>query len=173
MTGYWLCNCLPSDVEAFAEAMDATVFTVVERVLGVSFDPSTTYGTDTNPVVADSLAELLRDPDPTAPEAATLSENAVVMARNGLNLPITRLKDELKDQVPKAYLSIPAFNVVTGSYDPRSLKFTLLGLKTMQYGAKYTVVPRATAVDGFERSLLGDIKRRLAVRVAAWHNTEP
>eukprot|EP00873_Tetraselmis_striata_P027283 jgi/Tetstr1/447547/TSEL_034926.t1 len=92
MTGYWLCNCLPSDVEAFAEAMDATVFTVVERVLGVSFDPSITYGTDTNPVVTDFLAELLRDPNPTAAEAATLSENAVAMARNGLNLPITRLK---------------------------------------------------------------------------------
>eukprot|EP00873_Tetraselmis_striata_P042567 jgi/Tetstr1/462831/TSEL_007781.t1 len=35
-----LRNCRPSKVEAFAEAMDATVFTAAERVLGVSFDPS-------------------------------------------------------------------------------------------------------------------------------------
>eukprot|EP00873_Tetraselmis_striata_P019513 jgi/Tetstr1/439777/TSEL_028190.t1 len=33
--------------------------------------------------------------------------------------------DELKDMVPDADQSLPAFNVVTGSYDPRSLKFTL------------------------------------------------
>eukprot|EP00873_Tetraselmis_striata_P040610 jgi/Tetstr1/460874/TSEL_006032.t1 len=45
--GYWLRNCLPSDVEAyFAEAVDATVLAAVERVLGVSFDPST-YGSGT------------------------------------------------------------------------------------------------------------------------------
>eukprot|EP00873_Tetraselmis_striata_P000874 jgi/Tetstr1/421138/TSEL_012181.t1 len=36
--GYWLRNCLPSEVEAFAEAVDATVLAAVERVLGVSFD---------------------------------------------------------------------------------------------------------------------------------------
>eukprot|EP00873_Tetraselmis_striata_P043560 jgi/Tetstr1/463824/TSEL_008638.t1 len=54
-----------------------------------------------------------------------------------------------------------------------SLKSTLLEFKTMRYGVKYTVVPRATAVDRFERSLLGDIQRGLAVRDAAWHNTEP
>eukprot|EP00873_Tetraselmis_striata_P033134 jgi/Tetstr1/453398/TSEL_040380.t1 len=35
-------------------------------------------------------------------------------------------RDELKDLVPDAKLSLPAFNVVTGSYDPRSLKSTLL-----------------------------------------------
>eukprot|EP00873_Tetraselmis_striata_P044426 jgi/Tetstr1/464690/TSEL_009441.t1 len=35
-------------------------------------------------------------------------------------------KDELKDLEPDAELSLPAFNVVTGSYDPQSLKFTLL-----------------------------------------------
>eukprot|EP00873_Tetraselmis_striata_P023707 jgi/Tetstr1/443971/TSEL_031922.t1 len=68
-------------------------------------------------------------------------------------------RDELKDIVPDAELSLPAFNVVTGSYDPRSLKSTLLEFKTMRYGVKYTVVPRATAVDRFERSLLGDIQR--------------
>eukprot|EP00873_Tetraselmis_striata_P034382 jgi/Tetstr1/454646/TSEL_041537.t1 len=61
--GYWLRNCLPSEVEAFAEAVDATVLAAVEQVLGVSFDPST-YGTYTNPVVTDFLAELLHDPDP-------------------------------------------------------------------------------------------------------------
>eukprot|EP00873_Tetraselmis_striata_P009836 jgi/Tetstr1/430100/TSEL_001959.t2 len=87
---YWLRNCLPSEVEAFAEAVDATIFTAVERVLGVSFDPST-YGTDTNPVVTDFLAELLHDPDPMAAEVATLSEDAVARARNRLHLP-TRLK---------------------------------------------------------------------------------
>eukprot|EP00873_Tetraselmis_striata_P027484 jgi/Tetstr1/447748/TSEL_035081.t1 len=43
--GYWLRNCLPS----FAEAVDATVLVAVERVLGVSYDPSM-YGTDTNPL---------------------------------------------------------------------------------------------------------------------------
>eukprot|EP00873_Tetraselmis_striata_P011703 jgi/Tetstr1/431967/TSEL_021444.t1 len=382
-SGYWLRNCLPSEVEAFAEAVDATILAAVERVLGVSFDPST-YGTDTNPVVTDFLAELLHDPDPMAAEVATLSEDAVARARSRLHLP-TRLKgagirrmatvrdaafigcmnailprfltrnsgtntptpgffdpqlgsvlgrgsfnanssarqydhflndahgsdsyaaemreawgrlqaataghlgdadarqmereveaasgsqkeltafldqannsrlrnevcalpatcrerilfnqldaasgmwtvaiptartamtphelrehdaiadafrdhcvhdlgiavrrevddlfqqavplgntvprDELKDLVPDAELSLPAFNVVTGSYDPRSLKSTLLEFKTMRYGVKYTSVPRATAVDRFERSLLGDIQRGLAARDAAWHNT--
>eukprot|EP00873_Tetraselmis_striata_P022161 jgi/Tetstr1/442425/TSEL_030549.t1 len=84
--GYWLRNCLPSEVEAFAEAVDATVLAAVERVLGVSFDPST-YGTDTNPVVTDFLTELLHDPDPMAAEAATLSEDAVARARSMLHLP--------------------------------------------------------------------------------------
>eukprot|EP00873_Tetraselmis_striata_P012423 jgi/Tetstr1/432687/TSEL_022054.t2 len=78
-----------------------------------------------------------------------------------------------KDLGPDAELSLPAFNVVTGSYDPRSLKFTLLEFKTMRYGVKYTSVPQATAVDRFERSMLGDIRRGLAARDAAWHNTEP
>eukprot|EP00873_Tetraselmis_striata_P012310 jgi/Tetstr1/432574/TSEL_021944.t1 len=375
--GYWLRNCLPSEVEAFAEAVDATVLAAVERVLGVSFDPST-YGTGTNPVITDFLAELLHDPDPMAAVVATLSEDAVARARSRLHLP-TRLKgagirrmatvrdaafigcmnailpkfltsnsgtntptpgffdpqlrsvlgrgsfnatssarrydhflndahesdsyaaemreawgrlqaataghlgdadareiepeveaasgsqkeltafldqannsrlrneiilpptehnpvtvdlygdalmnltahgdahrrvhhdaiadafrdhcdhdlgiavrrevddlfqqavplgntvprDGLKDLVPDAELSLPAFNVVTGSYDPRSLKSTLLEFRTMRYGVKYTVVPRATAVDRFERSLLGDIQRGLAARDAAWHNTEP
>eukprot|EP00873_Tetraselmis_striata_P012624 jgi/Tetstr1/432888/TSEL_022237.t1 len=57
---------------------------------GVSFDPST-YGTDTNPVVTDFLAELLHDPDPMATEVATLSEDAVARARSRLHLP-PRLK---------------------------------------------------------------------------------
>eukprot|EP00873_Tetraselmis_striata_P038800 jgi/Tetstr1/459064/TSEL_000400.t1 len=81
-------------------------------------------------------------------------------------------RDELKDLVPDAELSLPAFNVVTGRYDPRSLKSTLLEFKTMRYG-NYTAVPRATDVDRFERSLLGDIQRAVAARDAAWHNTEP
>eukprot|EP00873_Tetraselmis_striata_P016686 jgi/Tetstr1/436950/TSEL_025722.t1 len=88
--GYWLRNCLPSEVEAFAEAVDATILAAVERVLGVSFDPST-YGTDTNPVVTDFLAELLHDPGPMAAEVTTLSEDAVAGARSRLHLP-TRLK---------------------------------------------------------------------------------
>eukprot|EP00873_Tetraselmis_striata_P009871 jgi/Tetstr1/430135/TSEL_019968.t1 len=33
MGGYWLRNCLPSEVDAFAEAVDASVPTAVERVL--------------------------------------------------------------------------------------------------------------------------------------------
>eukprot|EP00873_Tetraselmis_striata_P019470 jgi/Tetstr1/439734/TSEL_028153.t1 len=70
-------------------------------------------------------------------------------------------------------LSLPAFDVVTGSYDPRSFKSTLVEFKTMRYGVKYTAVPGATAVDRFERSMLGDIQRGLAARDAAWHNTEP
>eukprot|EP00873_Tetraselmis_striata_P021697 jgi/Tetstr1/441961/TSEL_030166.t1 len=293
--GYWRRNCLPSEVEAFAEAKDATVLAAVQRVLGVSFDPST-YGADINPVVTDFLAKLLHDPDPMAAEVATLSVDAVAMARSRLHLP-TRLKgagirrmdtvrdaafigctnailpsfnatssarrydhflndahgsdsyademreawgrlqaataghlgdadarvmerkveaasgsqkeltafldqannsrlrnevyarlvpcrerilfnqldaasgmwtvaiptartvmtphelrevaagDELKDLVPDAELSLPAFNVVTGSYDPRSLKSTLLEFKTMRYGVKYIAVPRATVVD--------------------------
>eukprot|EP00873_Tetraselmis_striata_P040612 jgi/Tetstr1/460876/TSEL_006034.t1 len=65
-------------------------------------------------------------------------------------------RDDLKDLVPDAELSLPAFNVVTGNYDPRnSLKSSLLEFKTMRYGVKYTALPRATAVDRFERSLLG------------------
>eukprot|EP00873_Tetraselmis_striata_P013179 jgi/Tetstr1/433443/TSEL_022717.t1 len=87
---YWLRNCLPSEVEAFAEAVDATVLAAVERVLGVSFDPSM-YGTDTNLVVTDFLAELLHDLDPMAAEVATLSEDALARARNMPHLP-TRLK---------------------------------------------------------------------------------
>eukprot|EP00873_Tetraselmis_striata_P002699 jgi/Tetstr1/422963/TSEL_013741.t1 len=54
-----------------------------------------------------------------------------------------------------------------------SLKPTLPEFNTMQYMVKYTVVPRATAVDRFERSVLGDIQRGLAVQDAVWHNTEP
>eukprot|EP00873_Tetraselmis_striata_P033607 jgi/Tetstr1/453871/TSEL_040793.t1 len=90
--GYWLHICLPSsEVEAFGEAVDSTaVLATVVRVLGVSFDPST-YGTDTNPVVTDFLAELLHKPDSMAAHAATLSEDAVAMARSRLNLP-SRLK---------------------------------------------------------------------------------
>eukprot|EP00873_Tetraselmis_striata_P021199 jgi/Tetstr1/441463/TSEL_029708.t1 len=88
--GYWLRNCLPSEVEAFAEAVDATVLAAVERVPGVSFDPST-YGTDTNPVVTDFQAELLHDPDPMAAKVATLSEDAVPRVRSQPHLP-TRLK---------------------------------------------------------------------------------
>eukprot|EP00873_Tetraselmis_striata_P006748 jgi/Tetstr1/427012/TSEL_017217.t1 len=375
--GYWLRNRLSSEVEAYAEAVDATILAAVERVLGVSFDPST-YGTDTNPVVTDFLAELLHDPDPMVAEVATLSEDAVAGARSRLLLPtrwkgagIRRMatvrdaafigcmnailprfltrnsgtntptvgffdpqlgsvlgrgrfnatssarrydhflndahgsdnyaaemreawgrlqaatagrlgdadarvmereveaasgsqkeltafldqannsrlrneisvpstehnpvtvdlygdalmnlpahedahwrvqhdaiadafrdhcvhdlgivvrrevddlfrqavplgntvpRDELKDLVPDAELSLPAFNVVTGSYDPRSLKSTLLEFKTMRYGVKYTAVRGATAVDRFERSPLGDIQRGLAARDAAWHNTVP
>eukprot|EP00873_Tetraselmis_striata_P034492 jgi/Tetstr1/454756/TSEL_041640.t1 len=64
--GYWLRNCPPSVVEAFTEAVDATVLTAVERVLGVSFDPSKYGITDTNSVVTDFLAEFLHDPCPTA-----------------------------------------------------------------------------------------------------------
>eukprot|EP00873_Tetraselmis_striata_P022113 jgi/Tetstr1/442377/TSEL_030503.t1 len=89
--GYWLRNCLPPEIEAFAEAVDATVLTAVERVLGVSFDLST-YGTNTDPeLVTDFLAELLHDPDPMVAEEATLSEGAAAMARSMLHLP-TQLK---------------------------------------------------------------------------------
>eukprot|EP00873_Tetraselmis_striata_P036065 jgi/Tetstr1/456329/TSEL_004109.t1 len=179
--GYWLRNCLPSEVEAFVEAVDATVLAAVERVLGVSFDPSTYGSTDTNPVVTDFLAELLHDPNPMAAEAATLSEDAVARACSRLHLPsrskgtgIRRMApvrdaaflgymndilpsyaaavreawgrpqaataghlgdadaDELEDMVPDAELTLPAFNVVTGSYDRRSLKSTLLEFKTMR-----------------------------------------
>eukprot|EP00873_Tetraselmis_striata_P040884 jgi/Tetstr1/461148/TSEL_006285.t1 len=93
MAGYWLLNYHPSyAVEAFAEAVDTTVLTAVERVLGVSFDPYSTYGTDTNPVVTNFWAELLHVPIPAAAEAATLSEDAVARARIKLHLPARLLK---------------------------------------------------------------------------------
>eukprot|EP00873_Tetraselmis_striata_P034491 jgi/Tetstr1/454755/TSEL_041639.t1 len=78
--------------------------------------------------------------------------------------------DELKDMMPDAKRSLPTFNVVTGSYDPRSLKPALLEFKTMRCGVKYTAVPRATAADRFERSMLVDSQRGLAVRDAAWYD---
>eukprot|EP00873_Tetraselmis_striata_P019799 jgi/Tetstr1/440063/TSEL_028422.t1 len=251
--GYWLRNCLPSEVEAFAEAVDATILAAVERVLGVSFDPSTfltrNSGTNTptpgffDPQLgsvlgrgsfnanssarqydhflndahgSDSYAAEMREAwgrlqaataghlgDADARqmerevEAASGSQKELTafldqannsrlemrciavrrevddLFQHAVPLGNTVPKDELKDLVPDAELSLPAFNVVTGSYDPRSLKSTLLEFKTMRYGVKYTSVPRATAVDRFERSLLGDIQRGLAARDAAWHNTEP
>eukprot|EP00873_Tetraselmis_striata_P019595 jgi/Tetstr1/439859/TSEL_028270.t1 len=90
--GCWLRNCLPSEVEAFAEAVDVTVLAAVERVLGVSFDPST-YGTDTHQSGGHRFpgGALLHYPDPMAAEVATLSEDAVARARSRLHLP-TRLK---------------------------------------------------------------------------------
>eukprot|EP00873_Tetraselmis_striata_P023495 jgi/Tetstr1/443759/TSEL_031747.t1 len=84
-----ICQAQPS-VEAFAEAVDATVLATVAGVLGVSFDPSM-YGTDTKPVVTDFLAELLHYPDSMAAEVATSSKDAVARARGKLHLP-TRLK---------------------------------------------------------------------------------
>eukprot|EP00873_Tetraselmis_striata_P024034 jgi/Tetstr1/444298/TSEL_032189.t1 len=44
----------------------------------------------------------------------------------------TNVRDELEDLVPDAELSLPAFNVATGGYDPRSLKFTMVEFKTMR-----------------------------------------
>eukprot|EP00873_Tetraselmis_striata_P038897 jgi/Tetstr1/459161/TSEL_004607.t1 len=50
MAGYWLRNCLPSEVGAVAEGVDATVLVEVKRVLDeVSFDPSA-YDAGTNPM---------------------------------------------------------------------------------------------------------------------------
>eukprot|EP00873_Tetraselmis_striata_P020525 jgi/Tetstr1/440789/TSEL_029097.t2 len=87
-----LSKLLSSKPSPFAESVDATVLAAVERVLGVSFDPSA-YGTDTNPVVTDFLAELLHDPDPMyGTEVAILSEDAVARARTRLHLVHTRLK---------------------------------------------------------------------------------
>eukprot|EP00873_Tetraselmis_striata_P044227 jgi/Tetstr1/464491/TSEL_009249.t1 len=91
----------------------------------------------------------------------------------GNNVPM----HELKDPVPDAGLSLPAFNVVTGNYNPRtSLKPTLLEFsKIMRYVVKYIAVrpgPRLRILS-VERSLLDDIQRGLAVRDAAWHNTKP
>eukprot|EP00873_Tetraselmis_striata_P002238 jgi/Tetstr1/422502/TSEL_001264.t1 len=48
--------------------------------------------------------------------------------------------DKLKDLVSDVELSLPAFNVVMGSYDPRSLKFTLLlDFKTMRSLTAHTL----------------------------------
>eukprot|EP00873_Tetraselmis_striata_P009338 jgi/Tetstr1/429602/TSEL_019500.t1 len=63
----------------------------VERVLGVTFDPST-YGTDANSVVTGFFAELLHDQcdhDPAAGEAATtLSEDALAWRALGFTSPL-------------------------------------------------------------------------------------
>eukprot|EP00873_Tetraselmis_striata_P045324 jgi/Tetstr1/465588/TSEL_010235.t1 len=243
---YWLRNCLRSEVEAFAEAVDATILAVVERVLGVSFDPST-YGTDTNPVVTDFLAELLHDPDPMAAEndhflndahgsdtyasemrkrwgrlqAATAGHlgdaNARQMEReveaaSGSQKELTafldqannsRLRnevcafhatyafrdhcvhdlgiavrrevgdlfqqavplgntlpmDELKDLVPDAELSLLAFNVVTGSYDPRSLKYTLLEFKTMRRVLFETCILDMSEYTGMVFGTVGEVSK--------------
>eukprot|EP00873_Tetraselmis_striata_P018356 jgi/Tetstr1/438620/TSEL_027171.t1 len=75
--------------------------------------------------------------------------------------------DELKDMVPDAELThLPAFDVVTGSsYDSRSLKPTLLELEAMRYMVNYNALPRATAVDRFEFSLMVELLQRgMAVR---------
>eukprot|EP00873_Tetraselmis_striata_P037906 jgi/Tetstr1/458170/TSEL_044661.t1 len=57
-------------------------------------------------------------------------------------------RDELKDLVPDAELSLPAFNVVIGSYDPRSLKSTLLEFKTMRDTDAQAVRPVFDAATG-------------------------
>eukprot|EP00873_Tetraselmis_striata_P008358 jgi/Tetstr1/428622/TSEL_018611.t1 len=92
----------------------------------------------------------------------------------GNNVPM----HELKDPVPDAELSLPAFNVLTGNSNPRSsLKPTLLELsKTMRYGVTY-IARCAPGHHGcgssVERSLSDDIQRGLTVLDAAWHNTKP
>eukprot|EP00873_Tetraselmis_striata_P011624 jgi/Tetstr1/431888/TSEL_021377.t1 len=53
--------------------------------------------------------------------------------------------DALKDPMPDAELSLPAFNVVTGSYDPRSLKSTSLDFKTMSNRFRGRLLRAATA----------------------------
>eukprot|EP00873_Tetraselmis_striata_P019711 jgi/Tetstr1/439975/TSEL_003041.t1 len=196
-------------VEAFAEAVDATVLEAVERVLGVFFDPST-YRTDTNPVITDFMAALLHDPDPMAVEAATLSEDAVARARSRLHLPI-RLKGAgirrmatvrdapfigcTNDILPSyaaalreawgrlqaataGHLSDVDARVIEREAEAASgsqkelTAFIYHANNSRLHNEVYTVVPRATAVDRFERSMLGDIQRGLAIRDAAWHNTE-
>eukprot|EP00873_Tetraselmis_striata_P028536 jgi/Tetstr1/448800/TSEL_036034.t1 len=121
----------------------------------------------------DAIADALRDQCVHDLGIADVRREVVDLFQQAVPLGNTVPMDKLKDLVPDAELSFPAFNVI-GSYDPRSLKSTLLEFKTMPYGVKYTTaVPRATAVDRFERSLLGDIQGGLAARDAAWHNTEP
>eukprot|EP00873_Tetraselmis_striata_P026257 jgi/Tetstr1/446521/TSEL_034047.t2 len=158
-------------MEAFAEAVDATILATVKRVLGVFFDPST-YGTDTHPVVIDFPAEFLQnqdDLDHAAADAAILSGDAEARTRS-VRQPVllgntVLLMDELKNMVPNLELSLPAFDVDTVSYDSQSLKPTLPELKTIRHGVKYIAVPWATNVDRFERgSILGDMQRGLAVR---------
>eukprot|EP00873_Tetraselmis_striata_P029651 jgi/Tetstr1/449915/TSEL_036969.t1 len=238
--GYWLRNCLPSEVEAFAEAVlgchrprggrAARV-----RVLGRgSFNATSSarrhdhflndaHGSDSYAVemreawgrlqaataghLGDAYARVME----REVEAASGSQKELTAfldqannsrLRNEIILPSTEhnpvtvdlygdalmnlpahgdahwrvqhdaIADAFRDHcVHDLELSLPAFNVVTGSYDPRSLKSTLLEIKTMRYGVKYTAVPRATVVDRFERSMLGDIQRGLPARDAAWHNT--
>eukprot|EP00873_Tetraselmis_striata_P045841 jgi/Tetstr1/466105/TSEL_000933.t1 len=72
------------------DAMLGTTFFCAAIHPKMDEDPST-YDKGTNPAVTDFVAELLRDPDPTAAEAATLSKDALAMARIRHHLPI-RLK---------------------------------------------------------------------------------
>eukprot|EP00873_Tetraselmis_striata_P021090 jgi/Tetstr1/441354/TSEL_029605.t1 len=82
-------------------------------------------------------------------------------------------RDELKDLVPDAELSLPAFNVVTGSYDPRSLKSTLLEFKTMRYGSITLRCPGPRLWIGLSAPCWATYNMGLSARDAAWHNTEP
>eukprot|EP00873_Tetraselmis_striata_P006649 jgi/Tetstr1/426913/TSEL_017126.t1 len=75
--GYVHAN-MRGKVHAFEEAVDATVLAAVKRVLGVSFDLSA-YGTGANPMVTDFLAVPLHYLESTAAEAATFSEDAIVL----------------------------------------------------------------------------------------------
>eukprot|EP00873_Tetraselmis_striata_P004406 jgi/Tetstr1/424670/TSEL_015192.t1 len=125
--------------------------------------------TEHNPVTVDLYGDALMN----LPVMLYVRREVDDLFQQAVPLGNTVPMDKLKDLVPDAELSLPALNVVTGSYDPRSLKSKLLEFNTMRYGVKYNVVPRVTAVDRFERSMLGDIQRGLAARDAAWHNTEP
>eukprot|EP00873_Tetraselmis_striata_P012631 jgi/Tetstr1/432895/TSEL_002337.t1 len=141
MAGFWLCNRFPSEVEAFAEAVDATVLKAVERMLGVSSYPYTNR-TDTNPWQRILLGQL---DAPSGMWTVAIPTARTVMTPN----------DVLREIAVGALFN-PGVNVATGNHDPRSLKPTLLEFNTMRYGVKYIAVPWATAVDRalFETSCL-------------------
>eukprot|EP00873_Tetraselmis_striata_P011363 jgi/Tetstr1/431627/TSEL_021157.t1 len=80
--------------------------------------------TEHNPVIVDLYGDALMD----LPAPGDAHWRAMPL---GNTVP----RVELKDLVPDAELSLPAFNVVTRSYDPRRLKSTLLEFKTMRDGS--------------------------------------
>eukprot|EP00873_Tetraselmis_striata_P020665 jgi/Tetstr1/440929/TSEL_029198.t1 len=214
MAGYWLRNCLPSEVEAFAEAVDAgphggraeaatlsedsvvmarncrnklQLPTRVLKCTGIrrmatvpdaAFIGLSPYLAEARSFNATSSAcqydHFLSDARVSASYTAAVREpwqrlqaaivghlcdaDARVMEREAeaasgsqkemtafldqannyrfrieaVPLSNTVPMDELKDMVPDADPSLPAFNVVTGSYDPRSLNSTLWEFKTMR-----------------------------------------
>eukprot|EP00873_Tetraselmis_striata_P007226 jgi/Tetstr1/427490/TSEL_017616.t1 len=162
-------------VETFAEAVDATVLTAVERlesVLGRGSFNATSSARRYDPFLNDARGSAtyaaavreawgrlhmangghLGDADARVvmkreAEAASGSQKELTAFLDHANkFRLQNEVDELKDMVPDEELSLPAFNVVTGSYDPRSLKSTLREFKTTRDGLTKPTA-RALATD--------------------------
>eukprot|EP00873_Tetraselmis_striata_P018657 jgi/Tetstr1/438921/TSEL_027429.t1 len=81
----------------------------------------------------DAIADAIRDHSVHDPDIVVRREVDDCLFQQTVPLGNTVPMDELKDLVPDAELSLPACNVVTGSYDPWSLKPVLLEFKTMRW----------------------------------------